>query len=102
MEASHPRNPVPSPHWPADLDYDGFALRNMDSVFDACGASTFCAVPDTMTPINPKVRGTYFNGGALILRPNRTTYEHLLRGAEADVQPSAHKWAVRSPKRLML
>ena len=71
----------------ADFDYDGFALRNIDSIFDECGASSFCAVPDTMTPINPKARGTYFNGGALVLRPNRTTYERLLRGAEADVHP---------------
>ena len=76
----------------ADLDYDGFPLRNMDSIFDECGDSPFCAVADTMTPINPKYRGQYFNGGVLVLRPNATTYAHLLREAEADASAERARW----------
>lgn len=76
----------------ADLDYDGFPLRNMDSIFDECGDSPFCAVADTMTPINPKYRGQYFNGGVLVLRPNATMYAHLLREAEADASAKRARW----------
>ena len=30
----------------ADTDYDGFPLRNMDGIFDACGEAPFCGVAD--------------------------------------------------------
>ena len=76
----------------AYLDYDGFAVRNMDSIFDECGTSPLCAVADTMTPINPKYRGKYFNGGVLVLRPNNGTYEQLLREAEADAKAKRARW----------
>ena len=42
----------------------------MDEIFDECGGAPFCAVADTMTPINPKYRGRYLNGGAV-------SYTHL-------------------------
>ena len=76
----------------AYFDYDGFPLRNMDEIFDECGGAPFCAVADTMTPINPKYRGRYLNGGVLVLRPNVTTYEHLLREAKVDARSRRARW----------
>ena len=76
----------------AYFDYDGFPLRNMDEIFDACASAPLCAVADTMTPINPKSRGHYFNGGVLVLRPNVTSYEYLLREAEADARGRRARW----------
>jgi hypothetical protein len=76
----------------AYFDYDGFPLRNMDEIFDECGGAPFCAVADTMTPINPKYRGRYLNGGVLVLRPNVTTYEHLLREAKFDARSRRARW----------
>ena len=76
----------------AYFDYDGFPLRNMDTIFDECGDAPFCAVADTMTPINPKYRGRYFNGGVLVLRPSATTYAHLLSEAEVDARGRRARW----------
>ena len=76
----------------AYFDYDGFPLRNMDTIFDECGDAPFCAVADTMTPINPKYRGRYFNGGVLVLRPSAITYAHLLSEAEVDARGRRARW----------
>ena len=78
----------------AYFDYDGFPLRNMDTIFDECGDAPFCAVADTMTPINPKYRGRYFNGGVLVLRPSATTYAHLLSEADRPSEESGRgEWS---------
>tara|TARA_B110001452_G_C15205039_1_gene418049 strand:- start:575 stop:1507 length:933 start_codon:yes stop_codon:yes gene_type:complete len=74
------------------LDYDGIIVRNMDSIFDECGSAPFCAVADTMTPINPKYRGNYFNGGVLVLRPNTSTHERLLSDADVDARGKRARW----------
>lgn len=70
----------------AYLDYDGFALQPMDSIFRSCGAAEFCAAADWVTPMKNAHRGKRFNGGVLVLRPNATTHAWLLRAAAAEAQ----------------
>jgi hypothetical protein len=61
-------------------DCDFVFQHNPESAFNECLWSNLCATPDTgMHRFDRSVKpNTYFNGGFLVVRPNKKTYEELL------------------------
>ena len=62
-------------------DSDFIFQSNPESAFDECFWSSLCATPDTgIRNFYKNVKaGSYFNGGFLVIRPNKETYESLLK-----------------------
>lgn len=61
-------------------DCDFIFQGNPASAFNQCLWSSLCATPDTgISDFNKAIRpGTYFNGGFLVIRPNKVQYKFLL------------------------
>jgi hypothetical protein len=61
-------------------DCDFVFQHNPESAFNECLWSNLCATPDTgMHMFDKSIKpNTYFNGGFLVVRPNKKTYEELL------------------------
>lgn len=61
-------------------DCDFVFQHNPESAFAACSWSNLCATPDTgITKVDHSiVGGSYFNGGFLVVRPNKKIYEDLM------------------------
>jgi hypothetical protein len=61
-------------------DCDFVFQHNPESAFNECLWSNLCATPDTgMHMFDKSIKSnTYFNGGFLVVRPNKKTYEELL------------------------
>lgn len=72
------------------------ALRTPDGIFAECGARPFCAVADTSSPLvgraMKRLRGSLFNGGVLVLRPDAATHARLLCGAREDALRPRARW----------
>ena len=61
-------------------DCDFIFQRNPVGAFDQCSWSALCATLDTgISDVDKSIKpGTYFNGGFLVLKPSKTTYNYLL------------------------
>jgi alpha-N-acetylglucosamine transferase len=59
----------------AYYDADHIVMRNPDGLFAECGRAMLCATQDTGIPEH------YFNGGFLVIRPDREIYRALVQVA---------------------